>query len=151
MARLHMICLLWFTGINWASSYFLFFARSFWRVVHCTFNVSVSKNVTNALDNWLNGIDKKIKAQTYVGVFAVGWAIWIFGNDIIFNKADVPSFLHLIYKATYWIHTWFFFSCEPAGSFEYCYRLMAVVQDLQPGGSLLNYTMHRSFLYALFR
>ena len=39
------------------------FAKSVWRVVHFTFNISPPANVTNLFGRWLNGIDKITKSR----------------------------------------------------------------------------------------
>jgi hypothetical protein len=38
------------------------FARLIWRVVHFTFDIPPSANVTNMFGNWLNGVEKQTKA-----------------------------------------------------------------------------------------
>ena len=35
-----------------------------WRIVHVTFNILPSTNITNLFENWLNGIAKKIKLKS---------------------------------------------------------------------------------------
>jgi hypothetical protein len=47
------------------------FARLVWRVVHFTFDIPPPANVTNMFGNWLNGVQKQIKAQICVGVCAL--------------------------------------------------------------------------------
>jgi hypothetical protein len=37
-------------------------AGSIWRVVHFNFNITPLTNITNVFGNWLNGIEKKVKA-----------------------------------------------------------------------------------------
>ena len=82
------------------------FAKLVWRVVQFTFNIIPPANVTNMFGNWLNGIDRRVKARIRVGVCAIIWAIWNCRNDLVFNKTSIPNFVQVIYKATYWIHMW---------------------------------------------
>lgn len=56
--------------------------------------------------NWLNGVEKKIKAQIRMRVSAFCWAIWNHRNDIIFNRSRTPHFLEVIFKVTHWIRLW---------------------------------------------
>ena len=44
-------------------------------MVHFTFNIPPTINVTNMIDRWLNEIDKERKAQIRMGVCAMLWAI----------------------------------------------------------------------------
>ena len=69
------------------------FACLIWRLVHLIFNISPPTNIVNMFGNWLNGIDKKIKAQILVGVCALLWAMWHVRNDYDFNKTGAPSFV----------------------------------------------------------
>jgi hypothetical protein len=45
------------------------FATLIWRVVHFTFNTPPPTNIRNMFGNWLNGVDKKIKAQIRIGLW----------------------------------------------------------------------------------
>jgi hypothetical protein len=56
--------------------------------VHFTFNIPPPTNVTNLFGNWLNKINKKIKARISVGVRALVWTIWNCQNDVVFNSRD---------------------------------------------------------------
>jgi hypothetical protein len=56
--------------------------------------------------NWLNGIDKDIKARIRMGVSAICWTIWNYRNNIIFNKQTGFNFLQIIQMAAHWIHLW---------------------------------------------
>lgn len=48
----------------------------------------------------------KLKKQIPVGVAALMWALWLNRNDIVFNKAKPNTFLQVIFRMTYQIHTW---------------------------------------------
>lgn len=69
------------------------YARLVWRIVHVSFNLPPPTNVTNMFGNWLNGVDKKLKAQIRVRVSAFCWAIWNCRNDIVFNKTRAANIL----------------------------------------------------------
>jgi hypothetical protein len=53
-------------------------------------NINPPGNITNLFGNWMNGVHKKEKAHTRVGVCALLWAIWGMQNDFI---ASFPSFM----------------------------------------------------------
>jgi hypothetical protein len=82
--------------------------------------------------NWLNGIDKTVKARIRIGVCALVWAIWNCRNDIIFNNANVSPFLQVINKTSHWITSWALLLPEDQrGYIDYgCTRLMAVVRAI---------------------
>jgi hypothetical protein len=63
-------------------------AKVIWRIIHMTFGLAPSKNITNLFGNWLKGIPKKELVQVRVGVCAVIWAIWNTRNDFVFNKLE---------------------------------------------------------------
>jgi hypothetical protein len=66
-------------------------------------NISPSKNIINLFGNWLEGVEKKERAQIQVGVCALLWAIWHVCNDYIINRAKPNSFMQVIPLATHWI------------------------------------------------
>jgi hypothetical protein len=51
------------------------FARLIWRIIQFTFNIPPPANVTHMFGNWLNGVEKKSKAQIRTGICALMWAI----------------------------------------------------------------------------
>jgi hypothetical protein len=96
------------------------FARLVSRVVHFTFNIPPPTSVNNLFGNWLNGINKQIKAWIHVGVCFLVWAIWNCRNDVVFNRNAKPIFF-----AGY-PHSYFFDShvvipspAGPAGTYRY--------------------------------
>ena len=104
-------------------------ARQIWRLIHFTFNITPPTSITNLFGNWLNGVDKKTKANIHVGVCAFLWAIWNCRNDVVFNKTGAGHFLQVVHRATYWIHRWSFLQpVNQRGRLDSgCTRLMAVV------------------------
>jgi hypothetical protein len=77
------------------------FARLIWRTVQFTFNIPPPANVTNMFGNWLNGVEKKSKAQIRTGICALMWAIWNCRNDLVFNKCRNAHFLQVIQMVTH--------------------------------------------------
>jgi len=63
-------------------------------------------NVNDIFTNWLNGVNKKLRYQAWVGACTTLWAIWLSQNDVVFNKAQVFSSLQVIFRATHWIRFW---------------------------------------------
>jgi hypothetical protein len=70
---------------TWMSQYNLFFdcqnAKFIWRLIHVSFNLSPPLNVDHMFNDWLHGVQKKLKYQALVGVCAIFWAIWLSRND----------------------------------------------------------------------
>ena len=49
------------------------FAKIVLRIVYNTYNITPPANITNMFGNWMNGIDRKTKAQIRIGVSAQIW------------------------------------------------------------------------------
>jgi hypothetical protein len=56
-------------------------AKFIWRLIHVSFNLSPPLNVDHMFNDWLHGVQKKLKYQALVGVCAIFWAIWLSRND----------------------------------------------------------------------
>ena len=113
------------------------FAHFLWTIVQYTFNIVTPANSTNMFGNWLDGVEKDLKAQIRVGACALLWSIWRCRNDIIFNNARNANFLQVIRMATHWIHEWAFLVPEPQRAHtDYgCTRLEAVALDIYSRGT----------------
>jgi hypothetical protein len=57
-------------------------------------------------ESWLNGKGTKVKRFLLAGASVLVWAIWLSRNEIVFNKASQKSFIHVLFKATYWFRPW---------------------------------------------
>jgi hypothetical protein len=66
-----------------------------------SFGIPLPKNITNLFKSLLNGLNKRVKSQTRVGVSALLWAIWHVRYDLFFNKSYLPSFEQVIPLATH--------------------------------------------------
>jgi hypothetical protein len=71
------------------------FARLIWKTIQFTFDIPPPANVTNMFGNWLNGVEKKTKAQIRTNICALMWAIWNSCNDLVFNKGRNAHFYRL--------------------------------------------------------
>jgi hypothetical protein len=82
--------------------------------------------------NWVAGVDKKERAQIWVGVCAFLWALWNVQNDYIFNRAKQNSFMQVIPLATHWIRMWSFLQLmDKRQEMDFrCNRLELVAWDL---------------------
>jgi hypothetical protein len=107
------------------------FAKIVWRMIFFTYNIPPPSNVTNMFGNWLNGVSKRDKAYTRIGVSAICWSIWTSRNDIIFNKQKVTNFLQVILRAAYWLQLWaFLLPVDQRDTMVTgCNRLLEVIQD----------------------
>jgi hypothetical protein len=56
--------------------------------------------------NWVLGLGHKQRKQILVGVSAICWTIWISRNDIIFDKSSIKTYMHVLFRATYWCWHW---------------------------------------------
>jgi hypothetical protein len=97
-----------------------------------SFNISPPKNITNLFGNWLEGVEKKERAQIRVGVCTFLWAIWHVRNDYISNRAKPNSFTQVIPLATHWIRMWSYLQPTDKHSLMDfgCNRLESVARDL---------------------
>jgi hypothetical protein len=100
--------------------------------------------------NWLNGIDKDIKARIRMGVSAICWEIWHCRNNIIFNKQSVLTFCRLFV----WLRTRYILVLYPPGGSArasgYWLQLTSIF-GLLDGDILIESPMDRSLLIIIFR
>jgi hypothetical protein len=54
------------------------------------------------MQKWQSDKDANTKRKILVGVAAMFWSIWLYRNDIIFNKKSITSFMQVIFRGTYW-------------------------------------------------
>jgi hypothetical protein len=55
---------------------------------------------------WLDGIPQNLMNQILLGAAALCWEIWLNRNDMVFNNVKSNTFMQIIFRTTYWIHTW---------------------------------------------
>jgi hypothetical protein len=82
------------------------FAKIIWRIVFFAYDLPPPANVTNMFGNWLNGVDKKVKAYIRIGVSALCWSIWRCRNNIMFNRAKNLNILQVIHMLVHWVQLW---------------------------------------------
>jgi hypothetical protein len=51
------------------------FAKILWHIIYFTYNIPSPTNIKNMFGNWLNGIDKRTKDRTRIGISALCWSI----------------------------------------------------------------------------
>mgnify|MGYP003702426069 FL=1 len=76
------------------------------RSILITFGVKQPRNSSHLFGNWLRGFEPKLKRQTWVGIAAICWALWLSRNDLVFNGYNHVSFLQVIFKATQLSRLW---------------------------------------------
>lgn len=52
------------------------------------------------------GVDLNTKNFIITGVSAPCWPIWISKNDLVFNKAQIFTYLHVLFRLTHWPRLW---------------------------------------------
>jgi hypothetical protein len=82
------------------------FAKFLWRIVHVSFNLPPPTSIHDLFTGWVEGFNRKLKAQVLVGASVICWALWLTRNNIVFDRVLVPSFLQAIFGGTYWIRSW---------------------------------------------
>ena len=130
------------------------FAHLLWTIVQYTFNITPPINSTDMFENWLNGVEKKLKAQIRVGTCALLWSIWKCRNDIVFNKGGYPNFLQVVRMVTYWIYEWAFLAPEAQRALinSGCTRLETLALDIYsrplrvPGGCLEEFKASKTIV-----
>ena len=61
-------------------------------LVQYTFNITPPSNVSNMFGDWLDGVEKKNKAQIHVGTCALVQSLWNCWNDIILINVQLLMF-----------------------------------------------------------
>jgi hypothetical protein len=97
-----------------------FLIKLVWQVICFNFNIPPPTNINNLFGQWLNGIEKKIKEQIRVGVYALIWAIWNCHDNVIFNNVGHDQFF-AGYKQGYILDSHLVLSSTrgPAGTYRY--------------------------------
>jgi len=71
--------------------------------VHITFGIQPPTNFADLICSWLRGLSHKLTNQILLGADALCWAIWLNKNDMVFNEAKSNTFIHVIFRASFWI------------------------------------------------
>jgi hypothetical protein len=77
------------------------YVKFMWKIVHVSLNLIPPTSVHNLFTGWLEGINRKLKSQIFVGASAICWVIWLAQNGIAFDKVIAPSYLQVIFRGTY--------------------------------------------------
>ena len=54
----------------------------------------------------VDGVDLNTKNLIITGVSVLCWAIWISRNDLVFNKAQMFTYLQVLFRGTHWLRLW---------------------------------------------
>ena len=74
-----------------------------WNIVHITYGIQPPANFANMLSSQLHGLSLKLIYQILLGAAALCWSIWLNKNDMVFNEAKSNTFIHVIFRASFWI------------------------------------------------
>lgn len=77
------------------------FARFVWNTLRFTFGIQPPTGFSNMFGSWLNGLCLHHRKQILLGAAALCWSLWLNRNDMVFNKAKSPTYLRVIFRATY--------------------------------------------------
>jgi len=81
-------------------------AKLVWHIIAVSFNIISPRNFRHIFSHWLGGTDSNLKKIIWNGIAAMLWAIWLSRNDVVFDKAPIPSFLQVIFRGAYWAWFW---------------------------------------------
>ena len=81
-------------------------ARCVWRCVHVSFNIPPPRSIQHLFGQWMQGVDKNFKNKIWFGACILCWSIWLCRNDVIFNNAQVPTPMQVLFRGTYWMRQW---------------------------------------------
>jgi 4-hydroxybenzoate polyprenyltransferase len=56
--------------------------------------------------SWLYGVKKELRSLVLLGAGVIAWSIWLYRNDIVFEKKKIYSPLQVIYAATHRLRSW---------------------------------------------
>ena len=60
--------------------------RFVWNSARTTFGIQPPTSFSNMFGSWLNGVGLKLQNQILLGDLALSWALWLYRNDVVFNK-----------------------------------------------------------------
>jgi hypothetical protein len=75
-----------------------------------TFGVKKSEEVEHLFGPWLISFSSKQRNLVLIGLAAICWSLWISRNDLVFQKSQYKSILHVIFRGTICIRSWFVLS-----------------------------------------
>jgi len=81
-------------------------ARYIWNTTFIAFRIEPPSNIANLFGSWLKDFPKELKCQILIGAAAICWAVWLWRNDVVFNRRPFNSFAQVVYRGTYWIRCW---------------------------------------------
>ena len=81
-------------------------AHFMWRLISICFGLPGPRSVKHFFGNWLMGVDLNTKNLIITGVSALCWAIWISRNDLVFNRAQMFTYLQVLFRGTHWLRLW---------------------------------------------
>ena len=67
------------------------FAKSVSRILNIAIHIKIPNSIGHIMQQWRSYQDANTKCKILVGVAAMFWSIWLYRNDIIFNKKPITS------------------------------------------------------------
>jgi hypothetical protein len=96
----------------WTYITLVFFIVPLLRVIHITFGLSILNNIKHIFGGWVQEMNDNDRKLLLIGMGAILWSIWLNQNDIVFNKTSISTYIHIIFRATYWTRAWSVFQKE---------------------------------------
>jgi hypothetical protein len=81
--------------------FYCYYARFIWRLTHITFGITPPRNIQHMFRPLTNQVGGKLKWHLLAGASAFYWVIWLSRNDVVFGKAPIKYFLHVLYRRTH--------------------------------------------------
>lgn len=81
------------------------FVRAVWAVVQATTGLPQPCSASNMFGSWLRHLSKDFKPLVLLGAGAICWSLWLYRNDIIFERKGVSSPVQVIFSTIHWLRT----------------------------------------------
>ena len=77
-------------------------AKFIWHTIHVSLDISPPLFFQHMFSDWLGKPKLYWIILIWSGVAAICWTIWLWRNEIVFDKSALRSYMELVFKGTYW-------------------------------------------------
>lgn len=82
------------------------FALSVWSIIQAASGLPPPHCVAHMFGSWLDGIHNNLKSHVLLGAAATCWSLWLYRNNVVFDKKVISSHLQVIYSLIHWLRIW---------------------------------------------